>query len=524
MGYLKSPKFLVAAGLIIIMLASFLLMIFSSRGDSLTVDEKVHITSGYLHVWEGDYTFNSEHPPLLNDLAGLFAKIAKPNLPSVPLSNFEARDQWQYGDLFFYHADNDVDKIVFWARFPFILLTLGLIYLVFLWAKTIFSPKAGLVAAALVGFSPNIIAHGRLAATDFGLAFFFVLCIWLLRKYILKPNWPNAAWLGLSIGLVFLSKFSGILILPLIGLGLLYLWSVKRPKFEASLGQFLLIFISAFVLSWLVYAFSMRAELSSPLLMAPIGKFLQGYAIFVDHNTVGHWNFLNGQISFSGWWYYFPLVMWYKMTVPALILLGLAIIFPQKKKKFLENLLLILPPVLFLGVSLTSRIDIGIRHILPVLPFVFIFISGLVETKNLFLKPIVTGLVILHVAFGILAYPNFISYFNQIAGGPSGGINHLIDSNLDWNQNMKRFAAYAKDNNIDKVYTYCWDTEAFRYYGVEAEFLPTTPVNGVVVICAHQLKIKYGYDFSWVEKYPVDEIVAQTMYVWRFDKNNIQFN
>lgn len=501
-------------------------MIFSARTDSLTVDEKVHITAGYLHTWYGNYTFNSEHPPLLNDLAGFFAKLSRPNLPAASLSDFEGGDQWQYGDLFFYHSDNNVEKLVFSSRLPFILLTLGLIYLVFIWAKEVFGPKAGLMAAALVGFCPNILAHGRLATTD-AVAFFFVLAVWLLRKYILKSSWSNALLLGTAIALAILAKFSGVLILPVIGCGLLYFWIAKRPKFLTAFGQLLVILGTALVLSWLVYLFSMRGELTSPIFMAPINKFIQGYNILADHNQVGHWNYLNGQIKFTGWWYYFLLVLWYKLTIPSLLLIGLSIIFyiyskHSKINSFLDEFLIAFPLLLFLGFSFTSHIDIGIRHILPVLPFLFLFASRLGETTNFILKPIVAGLVILHVAFGILAYPNFIAYFNQIAGGPKGGINHLIDSNLDWNQNMKRFAAYAKDKNIKEVYTYCWDLESFEYYGIKANFLPTTPVNGVVVVCAHQLKIKYDYDFSWVTKYPFDDVVAQGMYIWRFDQKPVQ--
>lgn len=513
----------------LILAGSFFLMIFSAQSDSLTVDEIVHISAGYLHTWSGNYTFNSEHPPLLNDLAGLFAKLARPNLPAVSLSNFKGDDQWQYGDLFFYHSGNNVEKIVFWTRLPFIFLTLGLIYLVFIWAKEVFGPKAGLMAAALVGFCPNILAHGRLATTD-AVAFFYLLAVWLLRKYILKSSWVNALTLGVGIGLVCLAKFSGVLILPVIGFGLIYFWIVKRPKFLKAFGQLLIILVTAFILSWLIYAFSMRGQLStSSVLMAPINKFIQGYNIVADHNKVGHWNYLNGQIDFQGWWYYFPLVLWYKLTIPSLLLIGLAIFFGPKKapsgekykRYFLDEFLIIFPGIWFLGFSLTSHIDIGIRHILPVLPFLFLFASRLGETTNLILKPIVAGLVILHVAFGVLAFPNYIAYFNQIAGGPNGGINHLIDSNLDWNQNMKRFASYAKAKNIKEVYTYCWDLESFQYYGVKTQFLPTKPVNGIVVICAHQLKIKYDYDFSWVTKYPFDDVVADGMYVWRFDQHPI---
>lgn len=519
-------KHLITICFFLIIITSFLLMITSAKQDSLTVDEEVHITAGYLHTWVGNYTFNSEHPPLLNDLAGLFAKIARPDLPEAKLSQFDAGDQWTYGDLFFYSSGNDVDAIIFWARLPFIFLTLGLIYLSFIWAKTVFGPKAGLMAATLVGFCPNILAHGRLATTDIGLAFFFVLTIWLLRKYILKPNNLNAILLGMSLGLVVLAKFSGIFILPVIIIGLIYSGFQKNSKISKTLGQFILIFIIAFILCWLVYAFSMRSEMGNLLtnnwVLAPINKFLQGYEILANHNKVGHWNYLNGQVNYSGWWYYFPLTLWYKLTVPALLLVAMSLIFIRKNKLF-EILLIVLPLVLFLGISLTSRIDIGIRHILPVVVLLFILVSYLAETKIFILKPIVLGLVILHILAGFLAYPNFISYFNQIAGGESGGINHLDDSNLDWNQNIKRFAKYAKVQNLGKVYEYCWNQNAFSYYGVETEFLPTAPVNGVVVVCAHQLKLykDYGYDISWVLNPPTggppDDIIAQTIYIWRFD-------
>ena len=542
-GVLK--KYWIPISLTIIILASFLLMIFSSIGDSLVVDEKVHIPAGYLHVWQGNYTFNSEHPPLLNDLAGLFAKLGNPKLPEVDLREYQAGDQWEYGDLFFYNAGssaqagpegppfggNNVDKIVFWARFPFILLTLGLIYLCFIWAKTVFGPKAGLLAAALVGFCPNILAHGHLATTDIGVAFFFLLSIWLLRKYILRPTYANAFLLGLAVALAILAKFSGLLVLPIVFGGLLYLWLFRKSKLPDVLGQFLLILVTVFVTCFLLYIFSMRGDLTaSGWFNGPVDKFLQGYKILAEHNTTGHWNYLNGQVNSTGWWYYFPLVLWYKLTLPTLILLGLAIIFGRYKKSFIEEYLIIFPIIFFLGVSMTSKIDIGIRHILPLLPFLFIFISRLAMRENLILKPVVTGLVILHVVFGILAYPNYIAYFNQIAGGEKGGINHLVDSNLDWNQNMKRFAKYAQENNLGKVYEYCWDSSAFSYYGIQNEFLPaspaggpTTPIQeGTAIVCAHQLKLyqAYGYDISWITNPPTGgpptDIVGATMYVWRF--------
>ena len=524
------------------MAASFGLMVFSSLSDSMVVDEKVHISAGYLHVWKGNYTFNPEHPPLLNDLAGIFAKFAKPNLPEVDLSTFKGDDQWQYGDKLFYESNNNVDSLLFWARFPFIILTLGIIYLSYLWAKTIFDSRAGLVAAVLVGFCPNILAHGHLATTDIGLVFFLLLACWLLRNYLLKASVERAILLGLLIGLVILAKFSGIIIIPIVIIGLIWLWIFRRPKLTSSLGQLAIIVILPMAIIWLVYAFSMRSDmallpreyqLSSYLgsytissniaktLLVPFDKYFIGYNLVAEHNAVGHWNFLNGEVKFDGWWYYFPLVLLYKLTIPTLILFVFALVFVRLK--FWETFFLLFPAFLFFSISLDSHIQIGIRHVLPVLPFFYIYIAGLMVVKNIYLKPIFLFLLLATMVIGILAAPNYLAYFNQIAGGAKVGYKHLIDSNLDWNQNIKRFAKYAKENNIKYLYQYCWDGSSFAYYGIENQLLPTTPVSGVVAICAHQYWIKYDYDFSWVEKHwPPDDIISNGIYVWRFDQKNVQ--
>lgn len=538
----KLRKYWIGIVLGLIIATSFFLMIFSSLSDSMVVDEKVHISAGYLHVWKGNYTFNPEHPPLLNDLAGLFAKIVRPHLPEVDLSTFRGDDQWLYGDKLFYESGNNVDQIIFWARFPFILLTLGIIYLSYLWAKTIFSPKAGLVAAALVGFCPNILAHGRLATTDIGLVFTLLLACWLVRKYVLKPSWEGAILLSLAIGLVILAKFSGVIIIPIVALGLIYLWIFRRPKVTSGLIQLAIIIIIPIVLTWLVYAFSMRSELANlpneyqltsmlgsakisgqmtKILLVPLDKYFIGYQLVASHNAVGHWNFLNGQIKFDGWWYYFPLVLLYKLTIPTLLSFIMALVFVRLKLR--ETFFLLFPAFLFFSISLDSGIQIGIRHVLPVLPFLYIYIAGLWEVKFIYLKPIISILLAANILISFLAFPNYLAYFNQIAGGAKNGYKHLIDSNLDWNQNIKRFAKYAKENNIKYIYQYCWDGSSFAYYGVQNEFLPTTPVNGVMVICAHQYWIKYDYDFSWVEEHwPPDEVIANGIYVWRFDQKPLQ--
>lgn len=517
-------KYQVSIILVLILLISFLLMFFSAREDSITVDEKVHISSGYTHIWYGNYDFNVEHPPLLNDLAGIFTKLAKPNMVKEPISWYQ-QDQWKFADHFLYLSDNDVEKITLWARFPFIMITLGLIYLIFVWSKALFGPKAGLVAATLAAFSPNILAHGRLATTDIGLVFFFLLTCWCLRKYYYKQSWLNALILGLSIGLTILAKFSGLIIIVVVLLGLGYTWIFQKSKIKI-VTSILIILGSIFVLNWLVYAFSMRSELNSELFLGPIYKFIEGLQMVRSHSATGHLAYLNGEVKSSGWWYYFPLTLWYKMTLAELILVGTSFILFLKKRRlrlrFFEEFLILLPPSLFLLISLFTKIDIGIRHVLIVLPFLFIFISRLTLVKKSLIKAILYFLVFIQIVIGISAYPNYIAYFNQIAGGSKGGIKHLADSNLDWNQNGKRFAIYAQKHGIKKVYQDCGNGHPFTYYGVEFAPLPSQPQEGVMVVCAQQLLMPLdGVDPSWLKKYPPDDIIGYGIYVWLFDKKNV---
>ncbi len=501
-----------------VLLGAFFLMLFSAKQDSITVDEKVHLSAGYLHVWKGDYSFNVEHPPLIDDLEGLFAKIASPRLPNVPFGNYQPYDsgQWSFASDFFYRSGNNAEKVTMWGRLPIILLFLGLIYLVFCWAKTLFGPKAGLLAAILTAFCPNLLAHGRLATTDIGLVFFFLLTLWLLRKWLLLPTLKNIFWFSLALSGTIFSKFSGVLVLPII-LAAAILFIPPKKALE-QIGQLLLSFLITALLGWVLYAFSMRANLGG--FWDPFDKFFTGYQMVVNHNAIGHWSYFNGVVDYRGWWAYFLEVLALKVPLVVFALLGLALIFYKKiSQKFFEEFFLTFPILFYLGMSLTSKIDIGIRHILLILPLVYIFVSRLATIKNKTVNLIVTILVLAQVVTAILAYPNYLSYFNPIAGGPVKASSYMADSNLDWDQNMIRFAHWAHQAGIKKVYELCWNYEAFQYYGLEPEILPNSSPRGIVVLCIQQIRVPpAGFDLSWATKYPPDKIIGGTMYIWDFTK------
>lgn len=526
MDYLK--KHWVVIILVLVMATSFSLMFYSAKRDSLTIDEKVHIPSGYLHTWKGNYLFNPEHPPLLNDLAGFSARIANPILPETYKSYSFGYQEWEFGDDFFYGTPNNIEKILIYARLPFILLTLGIIYLVFLFGRTLYNEKIALAAATLVAFEPNILAHGHLATTDIGLAFFWLLTLWYLRKYLLKPSGVAAVYLGLTLGLTLVSKFSGAIILPIIILVLFSVGFVNKKPFRQILRDFGIVLGVAILVIWFVNAFSMRGEMVS--LFSPFEKFIYGLKQVNSHNIGGHWTYLNGMVSAKGWWYYFPLTLWYKLPVAILLTLFMAIIslfwFARVKyldKYYLEILLIGLPIVIFFGISMLSSIDIGIRHILPILPLIYLIVVGVFNRKNKLLRYLLLIIILLQAITAFKSAPNYLAYFNEIAGGKQNGAKHLIDSNLDWDQNMKSLAKYVHSENISPLNALCWDEGAFAYYNINYKLLTHQVFDEAVAICVQQYYVPPGgFDFEWIKQYPPDANIEGGIYVWRFDLHPIK--
>lgn len=527
----------------LILLFSFIILISSSRGDSVTYDEKVHIPAGYLHVFKGDYTYNTEHPSLANDLSGFFVGLfAKPHLPVEKIGDL---NQYQYGEKFLYENGNNAQKILFWGRLPILLLTLVLFYLVFLWAWEVWGFKAGVLALLLVVSCPNLLANGRLATTDLILVLAFVLNFYILRKFILKSSWANACLLGLVTGLALLSKFSGLIVIPLNIILYFLILFVRKDKFRAeNILKIIVGLAIAFFMVWLVYLFSMRLNLLEAFriwglgwygglgwfkglakwLTLPLLKFWEGFGMVSDHDRLGHLAYLNGQFSYQGWWYYFPYAFWYKTPIPAMILFILAIIFSFfQKKKLWEILLIILPPLIFFIFSMKSHINIGLRHIILIFPLIYIFISQLANLKNLLFKIFVWGLVLGNVIISLYSFPDYISYFNVNAGGKTQAYKHLADSNLDWGQNIKRLKLNLDKEKIDQIYLLCNDEITPRYFGINFVNPPLNkPEKGIVGFCAQQyifipsdLNLR---QYSWLREYPPDEIIANTIYLWRFLK------
>lgn len=516
---------IIVAGLLTIMAA---VMFFSSHGDSAIVDEIAHIPSGYSYITTGDYRLNPEHPSLIKDMAAvplLFVRVKFPyaywaaNVGSV-------NNQWEVGWKFIYRFGNNPDTVIILARIPVMMLSLLLGLLVYLWAKELYGKKAGIFALVLYVFDANIIAHSRFVTTDLGISFALFLHMFTLYRFIKKPNWKTLLLAGATFGIALVTKFSAAILAPVyvVVFGMMVLkrggkdqknifaittdprWYRRFLGTAVSLG--LITFIGV-VLMWLFYiphTMNMPAQVQkdliveslpgSPLnpalikmannvLTRPLGQYILGFSMVSSHVEGGHDAFLLGQVSNKGWWYYYPVAIALKTAIPVFIItisvLSCMLYCEFAKKSppsipikdwFTETYLWVLPAaLLFMG--MTGSINLGIRYMLPVYPFIFVFVSKLagfidfewiksllnhkkeiLKTKALnIVMTIAIGVLVLWYVFGSLGtYPYYLSYYNEFVGGYQNGYKYLTDSNTDWGQDVKRLAKWVEKEGIDKIY------------------------------------------------------------------------
>ncbi|PIV10318.1 MAG: hypothetical protein COS49_01140 [Candidatus Portnoybacteria bacterium CG03_land_8_20_14_0_80_41_10] len=606
----KITNFL-AAFLLIMMLT---LAFFSMRDDSATMDEQAHIPAGYSYISQKDMRLNPEHPPLLKDLAGLSAWLGS-KLTAQPIhfpDQIESwqkgvNDQWVFGSQFLYRSGNDADKIILWARLPMLLIMLLLGIYIFKWAKEIYGHRAGLLALLLYSFSPTFLAHSRYVTTDVGAAAAFFIAAYYLIKWLQKPSKRNLVWAGLVFGLALLTKFSLALLIPYF-IFLVIVWVIlkKQPLLKSMLGL-LLIGLIGLALIWPVYQFHVWnypverqltdtqfhfrdfavEEASAPViwmadkpLLRPYGQFFLGFLMVMRRVLGGNTTYFLGEVSNLGWHHYFPIVFLIKIPLTFLIFILIALFLAawQIKKpfwqkpyhrtlKWLKNHLIEFAflsfLVLYWATSIKSNLNIGVRHILPTFPFLYILVSGQIDRwlnisfwpilekfkltaqglghtfKTAFLlclktyfKYLVVAILLFWYIWGTLAiYPHFLAYFSQFIGGTKNGYKYVTDSNLDWGQDLKRLAQFVEENKIDQIYLSYFGGGSPEYYlGNKYQLWwgdrhpSELPPNSWLAVSATLLQggrgwpapgfnQKTGY-YNWLNQYEPVEVIGYSIFVY----------
>jgi hypothetical protein len=212
-------------------------------------------------------------------------------------------------------------------------------------------------------------------------------------------------------------------------------------------------------------------------------SYLYGLCRLLARGSGGHQSFLLGQISNTGWWYYFLLAFLVKTQVSILLLLCATLLFFTKIRESPWTSLnfLLLPAVVIFWVTSSQHINLGLRHVLPAYPFLLVLIGRLVHYKSKH-QPLARWLLVVLCLWTVweagLIHPHYLAYFNGLVGGPRGGRHVLVDSNLDWGQDLKALKDYMDRNSIHKVRLGYFGLSDPGYYGINYELLPSYAVKG----------------------------------------------
>ncbi|MGH9841180.1 MAG: ArnT family glycosyltransferase [Blastocatellia bacterium] len=420
------------------------------RKKSITADELAHIPAGCTYVQFRDYHLNPEHPPFVKLLSGL---ALDPKHPRLETYNWRNANQWRYGDIFF--DDNDADTMLFRGRLPVVLLSLLLAFAVYCCAWEFYGWKAGCLALLLYVINPDMLAHGQLVTTDLGVTCFMFISIYTFWRALQRLTILRGLVTCIAVGLTLSTKFSGILVIPmLMMIGLVHALSknplkIELPKAGALLTQpvkkglaaaGLLVAAGAVSLAiiWANYGFryaiSPNPEISSDLKWSTFwtipgatieaARFAKDIhlvpeayiygLVYVLKYSVRRMGFLLGATSMTGWWYYFPITFLVKTPLGLLLLILLGALFIRRYGAgWPVELTLLLPVAFYFAVAMATNMNIGHRHLLPIYPFLIVFASKMARAldppRHRILGYVVAALVAWNVGATAYIYPHFLA-------------------------------------------------------------------------------------------------------------------
>lgn len=454
---------------------------------SITNDELAHIPAGYSYWKTFSFRMNTEHPPLMKLIAGFPLLFLNPRLP-VESEYWKQSSEWNFGHIFMFQTGNNADLIVLMARIPMIFVAMLLGFYIFKWASELYNTKAGYVALTLYIFNPLVLGHAGLVTTDVGVAAFIFISLYYFWRFCKEPSGTNLILTGVFSGLAFAAKFTGIYIVPMFGLlaavnywrsskSIKELFSAGFLKVLLNLALILIIGIAILILSYGVFEFP---------------KYFVGLGHVLIHSGIGHKAYLLGVHSDKGFWYYFFLAFLFKEPIPLLILLaGSIILYRWLKKGNNQELFLLIPIAFYLFAFMVNKVNIGLRHILPVYPFLFVFIGKLSTWRFRYRSLFIIPLICWYVLIAAMLFPHYLSYFNEFAGGSENGWTVLIDSNVDWGQDLKGLKVWMNENNVSKVKMAYFGHDDRDYRKIGYEVLKCGPTEGILAVSVNRL---VGFD------------------------------
>lgn len=470
---------------------------YSVLHQSATFDETAHLAAGFTYLDRGDFRLNPEHPPLAKAWCALPVWLMGRIKADYRSPAWESGDQWEFG--FKFLQGNSQSQIpehtslaLIPARLAAVLSSMILGLVLYLFSREIWGKTGALTTLFLFTFSPTLLAHGALVTTDVSGAMGIVSTLWAFWRVQIRRTPMRILGLGICLGVALLTKYSNILLLPC--LLLLQLFWITHPTNDQMLSRdkwwsWISIpgaFLVAWIAIWAFYAFRHQAipngvpplHWDNSLENSPCLYFLSQHKLLPESFAYGiaycaqHMNrqcFLNGDLYNGSRWGYFPEAFLLKSTPATLLLTGALLLGATVGRRWrsLNAGFITLPLACYSIASMFLGPNIGHRHLMPVYPLLFVLAGSLTRLHGHWpWAPRLTGLLLACQAVSALgSCPHYLSYFNFLAGGSSGGNRFLSDSNVDWGQDLPALKSWMTEHRVDVIdlaYFGTADPKAYR--------------------------------------------------------------
>ncbi len=510
-----------------------------------TWDEPAHIACGMEWLDKGVYKYEVQHPPL--------ARVAVALGPYLGgLRSHGAESFWTEGNLIL-ESNGQYQRNLTLARvgmLPFFWLCCGLIWYI---THRYFGAACALASVFLFTTIPPVLAHSSLATTDMPVAAMFLLAIAAWIRWTEEPTLPNSMCLGMALGLAFLSKFSAI---PFLGLTLVAAVAADRLALQKarSMARHLpAIFGAAGLTVWAAYRFSLGPLLQPgyvyeraihklnhivgesgrlhnavdfALLQMPVPapEFFVGIGHMFSRNSSGETTYFLGHVLTRGHWWFFPILLLCKLPIPMLLLIGIGAVrtrLPRGEGKpgFLRLVLLAIICPLFLGCL--STVNHGLRYLLVILPFLAI-LGGigayeLFRSGDRWASRIALFLILCNAASCWSAYPDFLSYFNELSRSHASDIT--VDSDIDWGQDLNRLCAtLARRKDIAHLYiAYNGSADLSQFPLPSWSKLPSDQEpKGWIAISLGEEKM-HPELYGWLVRYRPIQVVGSSIFLYHIE-------
>ncbi len=449
------------------------------------------LAAGVSH-WElGRYELYRVNPPLVRMIAAAPVVIAGCKTDwSKFIDGPRTRPEYAIGSQF---VELNGERSVFltrlarWACIPISLL--GGVFC-FVWARRLYAaPWAGWIALILWCFDPLILGNGSLITNDVAAAAFGVAAGYAFWRWLVRPGWGRSVWVGLALALAVLAKMTWLLLYGLWPL-LALLWGVLYPAekgkrfrrfFRRALQLALIFAVSLWIINffygfdrsfdrWRSYSFVskkfQKIDSAFPALDSvpvPVPRqFLIGLDTQISDFEREMSHYFRGEWREKGSWCFYLYGLWVKWPHATQLLLLLAAVtafLPRLRFRRAETALVVPALAVLLLVSSQTGLNIHFRYVIPFVGPAFVFIgrTALLVRRVRWGKWIVAPLLLLSALSVLRETPFYLAYYNELAGGPSGGYRHMTYSATDWGQDflyLKEWLADHPDVRLDGLMYY----------------------------------------------------------------------